>query len=102
MPHHRVGGATPRVLAVALVVALAFAVGVTVTLLLASPSARARDAVQFGWPATGAAEVRGPGGGRAVGDLTTVDDRWGHIACPPGKRPGAGGETSVICVAGAP
>jgi hypothetical protein len=92
----------PGLLAVALAVALAFAVGVTVTLLLAPPSARARDAVRVRWPMGAAAEIRGPSGGRAVSDLTTVDDRWHHIACPPGRHPGAGGETAVICVAGAP
>jgi hypothetical protein len=89
------------VLAIALAVALAFAVGVTVTLLIAPPSIGAHDAAQVSWHPSGVAEVRGPAPGRAVGDLTTVDDRWRHLACPPGKRPGAGGDAAVICVAGA-
>jgi hypothetical protein len=91
-----------RVLAVALAVALAFAVGVAVTLLLAPPALGTGAAGRISRPTGGAAGVRAPGPGRAVGDLVTGDPRWGQIACPPGKRPGAGGESAVICVAGAP
>ena len=91
-----------RALAVAMAVTLAFAIGVAVTLLLAPPTLGAGVAERVSRQTGGAAEVRPLGSGRAVGDLTTVDPRWGHIACPPGKRPGAGGDSSVICVAGVP
>ena len=101
MINHRAPTAAPRVLAAALAVALAFAVGVAVTLLVAPPSARTRDAVRVGWPADGAAEVRGLDPGRAVGDLVIVDPRWGHIAGPHGRRSSASGESSAICVVGA-
>jgi hypothetical protein len=102
MVQHLGRGVVVRVLTIALAVALAFAVGVAVTLLIATPSTDARDTIGISWPEGEADRVHGPGPGRAVSDLTIVDARWGHIACPPGKRPGAGGDSSVICVAGAP
>ena len=99
MVRYLTGVVVPRAHAAALALALAFAAGVAIAAVIALATLGVGDIARIGRPANGVVEVRAPGGGLRAGDLTTVDPTWRHIACPPGRQPGAGGEISLTCVA---